>query len=301
VSPPRPRCVVTHVHLDTAAGLGRGRASPTRPSSSTRRAAISQTLPVIDSAARVYGPCWRSLWSMRPFLRTACCPRPTSGPPISVCAARLIESPGHAKHHQAVLDEDSAPFWSATQSGTAPRDRRPPPATPPPDFDLEQSVASLHRFRDLHPARLVLTHYRPGSGSRVRPARARRRSAVGGERHDGQSAMRGSGLRGGRRPAKPTHPICDVPQDVVAARVLNGCAATPPDRPIPGAPCEPGRSGDRGAELHRTSADAALESTATHHRPAADRPAPRSGARGVILAALSGPCVEGAAWSIYQH
>ena len=35
------------------------------------------------------------------------------------------------------------------------------PATPPPDFDLEQAVASLHRFHSLRPSRLVLTHYGP--------------------------------------------------------------------------------------------------------------------------------------------
>src|SRR5487761_1871211 len=43
-----------------------------------------------------------------------------------------------------------APSWSAMR-----------PATPPPDFDLEQSVASLQRFRSLAPTRLVLTHYGP--------------------------------------------------------------------------------------------------------------------------------------------
>jgi hypothetical protein len=32
---------------------------------------------------------------------------------------------------------------------------------PPPDFDLEQAVRSLHRFAELRPTQVVLTHYGP--------------------------------------------------------------------------------------------------------------------------------------------
>ena len=35
------------------------------------------------------------------------------------------------------------------------------PATPPPDFDLEQATNSLRRFAELRPERMVLTHYGP--------------------------------------------------------------------------------------------------------------------------------------------
>jgi hypothetical protein len=35
------------------------------------------------------------------------------------------------------------------------------PATPPPDFDMELAIASLHRFAGLRPELLVLTHYGP--------------------------------------------------------------------------------------------------------------------------------------------
>jgi hypothetical protein len=35
------------------------------------------------------------------------------------------------------------------------------PATPPPDFDLEQATRSLRRFAELRPAQVVLTHYGP--------------------------------------------------------------------------------------------------------------------------------------------
>src|SRR5437660_1646835 len=33
------------------------------------------------------------------------------------------------------------------------------PSTPPPDFDLDQALASLHRFRDRTPSAVALAHY----------------------------------------------------------------------------------------------------------------------------------------------
>jgi len=35
------------------------------------------------------------------------------------------------------------------------------PSTPPPDFDLDLAVASLHRFRDVAPTRLLFSHFGP--------------------------------------------------------------------------------------------------------------------------------------------
>ena len=35
------------------------------------------------------------------------------------------------------------------------------PATPPPDFDLEQALASIRSFADRRPARLLFSHFGP--------------------------------------------------------------------------------------------------------------------------------------------
>src|SRR4029077_17061026 len=76
----------------------------------------------------------------------------------------LGDSPGPAKHHQAVLDEESGPLLVGDSVGVllpgAPALR---PAVPPPDFDLELSVASLHRYVELQPRQVLLTHYGPPS------------------------------------------------------------------------------------------------------------------------------------------
>jgi glyoxylase-like metal-dependent hydrolase (beta-lactamase superfamily II) len=74
----------------------------------------------------------------------------------------MVDSPGHAKHHHAVLDEQTGTLLVGDAVGV----RLPDfgvlrPATPPPDFDLEQATASLRRFAELRPEMVVLTHYGP--------------------------------------------------------------------------------------------------------------------------------------------
>ena len=46
------------------------------------------------------------------------------------------------------------------------------PATPPPEFDLEQAVHSLRRFAELRPERMVLTHYGPVADAQATLAEA---------------------------------------------------------------------------------------------------------------------------------
>ena len=86
---------------------------------------------------------------------------------------RMVDSPGHAKHHHAVLDEMTGTLLVGDAVGVKLPDigvLR--PATPPPDFDLEQATASLRRFRDLRPKLVVLTHYGPVADADVTLAEA---------------------------------------------------------------------------------------------------------------------------------
>src|SRR3546814_1833056 len=60
-----------------------------------------------------------------------------------------VDSPGHAKHHLALHDSDSGLLFAGDAVGV----RLPAagilrPATPPPDFDLDQAITSLRRFAD---------------------------------------------------------------------------------------------------------------------------------------------------------
>jgi glyoxylase-like metal-dependent hydrolase (beta-lactamase superfamily II) len=169
VGPPDLRwVVVTHVHLDHAGGVGDvARAFPDATVVVHEKGARHLVDPsrLIDSAARVYGPLLDDLYGRMLPVPADRVLAATDGLALDLGGGRrlrLIESPGHAKHHQAVLHEESGTLLVGDAVGVQlPEADTLRPATPPPDFDLEQSVASLHRFRDLHPSRLVLTHYGP--------------------------------------------------------------------------------------------------------------------------------------------
>jgi glyoxylase-like metal-dependent hydrolase (beta-lactamase superfamily II) len=71
-----------------------------------------------------------------------------------------VDSPGHAKHHLALHDSESGILFAGDAVGV----RLPDagilrPATPPPDFDLDQALASLDRFAERRPAGIALAHF----------------------------------------------------------------------------------------------------------------------------------------------
>ncbi len=71
-----------------------------------------------------------------------------------------VHSPGHARHHLALHDSETGVLFAGDAVGV----RLPDvgvmrPATPPPDFDLDLAVRSLHLVAGRRPAALALTHY----------------------------------------------------------------------------------------------------------------------------------------------
>lgn len=160
--------VVTHVHLDHAGAVGDvARAFPHATVVVHERGArhLADPTRLIDSAARVYGPLLDSIYGRMLPVPADRLVAAGDGLTLDVGGGRklrLVDSPGHAKHHQAILDEESGTLMVGDAVGVLlPEVGELRPATPPPDFDLEQSVASLQRFRSLAPTRLVLTHYGP--------------------------------------------------------------------------------------------------------------------------------------------
>jgi glyoxylase-like metal-dependent hydrolase (beta-lactamase superfamily II) len=160
--------VVTHIHLDHAGGVGDlAAAFPSATVVVHERGArhLADPTRLIDSAARVYGPLLDGLYGrMVPVPEDRLVPA-GDGHRIDIGNGRqltLVDSPGHAKHHHAVLDEQTGTLLVGDAVGVrlpdAPILR---PAAPPPDFDLEQAVSSLHRFAELRPQQVVLTHYGP--------------------------------------------------------------------------------------------------------------------------------------------
>jgi glyoxylase-like metal-dependent hydrolase (beta-lactamase superfamily II) len=157
---------VTHIHLDHAGGVGDvARAFPGATVYVHERGArhLADPTRLIGSAAQVYGPLLDTLYG-----RLA--PTPTErihvladGEAIDVGGGRrlvTVDSPGHAKHHLALHDEASGILFAGDAVGV----RLPDvgvlrPATPPPDFDLDQALHSLARFAERRPTAIALAHY----------------------------------------------------------------------------------------------------------------------------------------------
>ncbi len=71
-----------------------------------------------------------------------------------------VDSPGHAKHHLALHDSESGILFAGDAVGVRLPDAGVMrPATPPPDFDLDQAITSLRKFRARTPAGVALAHY----------------------------------------------------------------------------------------------------------------------------------------------
>jgi glyoxylase-like metal-dependent hydrolase (beta-lactamase superfamily II) len=157
---------VTHIHLDHAGGVGDvARAFPKATVYVHEKGARHLVDPsrLVDSASRVYGPLLDSLYGRLD-------PTPAErihvlhdGEEIAVGPNRAlvtIDSPGHAKHHLALHDSESGILFAGDAVGV----RLPDagvlrPATPPPDFDLDQAITSLGKFRQRNPSGVALAHY----------------------------------------------------------------------------------------------------------------------------------------------
>lgn len=157
---------VTHIHLDHAGGVGDlARAFPAATVYVHEKGArhLADPTRLVDSAARVYGSLLDSLYGRLD---------PTPAERLHVLAGEeqvdlgngrtltAIDSPGHAKHHLGLLDSSSGLLFAGDAVGV----RLPDggvlrPATPPPDFDLDQALDSLARFAAHRPSTVALAHY----------------------------------------------------------------------------------------------------------------------------------------------
>lgn len=160
--------IVTHIHLDHAGAVGDlAREFPSATVVVHERGARHLVDPtrLIDSAGRVYGALLDELYGRLEPVDAERLVAAGDGFRVDLgdgSHLRMVDSPGHAKHHHAVLHEQTGTLMVGDAVGV----RLPDlgvlrPATPPPEFDLEQAVSSLRRFREINPERMVLTHYGP--------------------------------------------------------------------------------------------------------------------------------------------
>ncbi len=158
--------VVTHIHLDHAGGVGNvADAFPNATVYVHEKGArhLADPTRLVDSASRVYGPLLDSLYGRLDPTPVERIHVLDDGEEIEIGPGRTltaVDSPGHAKHHVGLHDSESGILFVGDAVGV----RLPDvgvlrPSTPPPDFDLDQALHSLHKFAVRSPSGLALAHY----------------------------------------------------------------------------------------------------------------------------------------------
>lgn len=157
---------VTHIHLDHAGGVGDvAKAFPKATVYVHERGARHLVDPsrLVASAATVYGDLLDALYGRLEPTAAERVHVLADGEDIRIGPTRTlttVDSPGHAKHHLALHDSESGLLFAGDAVGV----RLPDagilrPATPPPDFDLDQALHSLDRFAERRPAGIALAHF----------------------------------------------------------------------------------------------------------------------------------------------
>ncbi|GAA2168482.1 MBL fold metallo-hydrolase [Actinomadura napierensis] len=160
--------VVTHIHLDHAGGVGDiaglyPQAEIVVHEKGARHLADPSRL--MRSARMVWGDALDTLFGeLKPTDAARIRAVEDTGVIDLGCGRRLEShySPGHAKHHVGLVDSGTGDLYVGDAAGIyIPETADVRPATPPPDFDLDTALASLGKFRDLGPQRLLFAHYGP--------------------------------------------------------------------------------------------------------------------------------------------
>ena len=160
--------VVTHIHLDHAGGAGDIAAMyPGAQIVVHQRGArhLADPSRLMASARAVYGDALDHFFGvLAPVPANRIVALDDNGT-VDLGGGRRLDSyysPGHAKHHVGLVDSGTGDLYTGDAAGVyIPDTGDVRPATPPPDFDLEVALATLHRFAALRPSRLMFSHYGP--------------------------------------------------------------------------------------------------------------------------------------------
>lgn len=160
--------IVTHIHLDHAGGAGDvAEAFPdaTVLVSEVGARHLHDPTKLNASSKRVYGPLFEQVYGACTPIEQGRLYGVADGHRLDLGGGRELEllyTPGHAKHHIGVFDPTIGAVFSGDSVGVKlPGMHTIRPATPPPDFHLDASLASIDRYRERGPQRVYLAHYGP--------------------------------------------------------------------------------------------------------------------------------------------
>lgn len=160
--------VVTHIHLDHAGAAGHLAERFPEATIVVREEGaphLADPSRLWASASRLY-PDMETLWGeMRPIPEDRIRAIGTDGLIAETSDGLRLEaiySPGHARHHMAVLERSRGDLFAGDAIGVfLPAAGVIRPATPPPDFDPGLTIDSIEKLRSVRPSRLFPTHFGP--------------------------------------------------------------------------------------------------------------------------------------------
>jgi glyoxylase-like metal-dependent hydrolase (beta-lactamase superfamily II) len=162
--------VVTHIHLDHAGGVGTlSHRFPRATVWVHERGASHLVEPakLVESAGRLYGrhrllELFGEVEPVQPDRLRAVGDGDTMR--FGERSLDVLYTPGHASHHIALVDSLSGAVFTGDALGIhLPDVRVLRPATPPPDIDVEQGIASIERIRFRAKTVLLFSHFGPVS------------------------------------------------------------------------------------------------------------------------------------------
>jgi glyoxylase-like metal-dependent hydrolase (beta-lactamase superfamily II) len=159
--------LLTHIHLDHAAACGTIVQENSRLKVHVHELGAPHLVDpskLITSATRLYGERMDALWGEVAPVPTDRVRVLTGGETLRFGDRQLevAYTPGHAWHHVSYFDPAGGTAFVGDAAGImSPRLPCVLPVTPPPDFDLEAWLGSIHLIRQWKPMQIVLTHYGP--------------------------------------------------------------------------------------------------------------------------------------------
>jgi glyoxylase-like metal-dependent hydrolase (beta-lactamase superfamily II) len=153
----------THIHLDHNGGAWRwqkefGTIIHVHPKGAPH---MVDPARLVGSATRIYGDQMDYLWGAIEGIPEYAVRNTQDGEVIQIGALdlRVVETPGHAQHHNAYWLSSERLLFAGDIAGVAVGGGPILPPCPPPDIDIEAWHSSIAKIQKIEPDRLALTHF----------------------------------------------------------------------------------------------------------------------------------------------
>jgi glyoxylase-like metal-dependent hydrolase (beta-lactamase superfamily II) len=159
--------VVTHIHLDHAGAAGtlvQHFPEATVAVHAIGAPHLKEPAKLWSSASRIYGDAMEEMWGGIDPIPEEKIRALEDGDKIDLGGRSLqaVETPGHAYHHHAYLDDATGILFAGDALGVRlPEVGVMRPATPPPEWHVAKAVSSIERIKEIGPEAVWLTHFGP--------------------------------------------------------------------------------------------------------------------------------------------